>query len=141
MPKNEIANNDDDFITDEDIHIELTPLIDVIFMLIIFFILTTSFIVPSLNIDLPNSESALAQKSEKTIDISISKDGLYFYKNNQITISEINILLKNNEDKLNIFPDKQAPIEKLINLIDLAQKYKNGHFIISTNHANQANNE
>ena len=47
---------------DEDASIDLTPVIDVIFMLLIFFIMTTTFSKPVLDIVLPASEA-----SEETI--------------------------------------------------------------------------
>ena len=43
---------------DEDINIDLTPLIDVIFMLLIFFIMTTTFSKPVIDIMLPASKTA-----------------------------------------------------------------------------------
>ena len=38
---------------DDDLKLDLTPMIDVIFMLIIFFIMTMSFVMPVINVDLP----------------------------------------------------------------------------------------
>ena len=43
---------------DEDASIDLTPVIDVIFMLLIFFIMTTTFSKPVLDIVLPASETS-----------------------------------------------------------------------------------
>ena len=48
-----------DFENENDIlHVDLTPLIDVIFMLVIFFILTMSFTSPVIDLTLPNSKAA-----------------------------------------------------------------------------------
>ena len=47
---------------DEDASIDLTPVIDVIFMLLIFFIMTTTFSKPVLDIVLPASETAELQQ-------------------------------------------------------------------------------
>ena len=52
---------------DEDASIDLTPVIDVIFMLLIFFIMTTTFSKPVLDIVLPASETA-EESSRKNAD-------------------------------------------------------------------------
>lgn len=44
---------------DDDLSLDLTPLIDVIFMLVIFFVLTTTFSKPVIDMILPKSTSAV----------------------------------------------------------------------------------
>ena len=56
---------------DEDASIDLTPVIDVIFMLLIFFIMTTTFSKPVLDIVLPASETA-EEPSRKNAELLIS---------------------------------------------------------------------
>ena len=60
---------------DEEPQIDLTPLIDCLFMLIIFFVLTMSFSKPVLEIMLPESRSAIEQKADKQIIVFVSQDG------------------------------------------------------------------
>ena len=60
----------------DDISLDITPLIDVIFMLLIFFIMTTTFSKPVLDIVLPQSETSedpTANKGE--LLISVREDG------------------------------------------------------------------
>ena len=66
-----------DFENENDIlHVDLTPLIDVIFMLVIFFILTMSFTSPVIDLTLPNSKAAtVSREKNPDIKICISKDG------------------------------------------------------------------
>ena len=43
---------------DDDLHVDLTSLIDVIFMLVIFFIMTMSFTLPEIELNVPTSTTA-----------------------------------------------------------------------------------
>ena len=124
-----------DFFTkmDEDISIDLTPLIDVVFMLLIFFIMTTTFSKPVLELVLPESENAEQQsKKEAEILISITKDGKIFYKNAVIDKAGLIALLNENPALLNVFVDKDAPFESFVNIVDIAKKEREGRFVIST---------
>ncbi len=124
-----------DFFTkmDEDISIDLTPLIDVVFMLLIFFIMTTTFSKPVLELILPESENAEQQnKKEAEILISITKDGKIFYKNAVIDKVGLIDLLNENPALLNVFVDKDAPFESFVNIVDIAKKEREGRFVIST---------
>jgi biopolymer transport protein ExbD len=64
---------------DEEITLELTPLIDMVFQLLIFFLLTTTFAVNvkegGLEVDLPRARSAEIPSMAKHVVIAILKDG------------------------------------------------------------------
>lgn len=95
---------------DEDINIDLTPLIDVIFMLLIFFIMTTTFSKPVIDVLLPASITAeKAEDKTKEIAVTVSNKGDIYYNDKVINVSELETVLKNNPDKiLNMFIDKPA---------------------------------
>lgn len=63
----------------EAVDVNLTPLIDVVFLLLIFFMVSTTFTDKTeLNIDLPEAQSAALQmKQPQAIDVAISKTGDY----------------------------------------------------------------
>ena len=124
-----------DFFTkmDEEIIVDLTPLIDVVFMLLIFFIMTTTFSKPVLEVILPQSENAEQQnKKEAEILISITKEGKTFYRDTPITNQQLVELLNKNPALLNVFVDKDAPFESFVNIVDIAKKEREGRFVIST---------
>ena len=124
-----------DFFTkmDEEITVDLTPLIDVVFMLLIFFIMTTTFSKPVLEVILPQSENAEQQnKKETEILISITKEGKTFYRDTPITNQQLVELLDKNPALLNVFVDKDAPFESFVNIVDIAKKEREGRFVIST---------
>ena len=74
---------------DEEPNVDLTPLIDVIFMLLIFFIMTTTFSRPVLDIVLPSSESAAPSKVRQEQVISIMADGTLHYEGHPIEKSNL----------------------------------------------------
>ena len=60
-----------------EINLEITPLVDVIFLLLIFFVLSTQFIdVKSMSIDLPSiDKKTMSNLPENRVKIEISKEG------------------------------------------------------------------
>lgn len=124
-------NSEPDFMQ-EEVSLDLTPLIDIIFMLVIFFILTMSFSKPVLDIVLPKSQNASVATQDKIITIKISADNLYFYEEKIITIEEISALLDvKNDHNLNLYPDKDIKFQSFIDLVDLAQKKRAGRFAVT----------
>lgn len=118
---------------DDDLSLDLTPLIDVIFMLVIFFVLTTTFSKPVIDMILPKSTSAVVDTNHKYISIVIDKVGDYYFDNKKISLSEIRALLdEKNELPLNIVADQDAPFKSFVGLVDIAKIKRKGRFVIST---------
>ncbi|MBW1810045.1 MAG: biopolymer transporter ExbD [Deltaproteobacteria bacterium] len=72
-------NFQDNQTRDEEVTLELTPLIDMVFQLLIFFLLTTTFAInvkeSGLEVDLPRAKSTEISSMSKHITIAILKDG------------------------------------------------------------------
>lgn len=118
---------------DDDLSLDLTPLIDVIFMLVIFFVLTTTFSKPVIDMILPKSTSAVVDTNHKYISIVIDKVGDYYFDNKKISLSEIRALLdEKNELPLNIVADQDAPFKSFVGIVDIAKIKRKGRFVIST---------
>ena len=63
----------------QPLEITLTPMIDVVFLLLIFFMVTTTFNQQSeLTINLPEAKGDEAAVNEKTIMLTINAEGIYF---------------------------------------------------------------
>ena len=60
-----------------EINLEITPLVDVIFLLLIFFVLSTQFVdLKSMSIDLPSiDKKTMSNLPENRVKIEISKEG------------------------------------------------------------------
>ena len=68
----------DDGEAGEELVLNLTPLIDVVFLLLVFFMLTTTFLDPEreLEIDLPQAESgAVLEQEDRELVINVFEDG------------------------------------------------------------------
>jgi biopolymer transport protein ExbD len=55
--------------------IDITPLIDILFMLIIFFVLAASFLQGRLTVELPQGESASPGRAENPVLVTLARDG------------------------------------------------------------------
>ena len=69
-----------------DISLEITPLVDVIFLLLIFFVLSTQFIdLKTMSIDLPSiDKKTMSNLPENRVKIEISKEGEVLINNSMI---------------------------------------------------------
>lgn len=128
-----------EFDFDQDAGLDLTPLIDVIFMLLIFFVMTTTFSRPVLDIVLPSSETA-EQQAERLpeLAIAITAEGKVFYGETELTKDALAALLDSREKELlNLFVDEKAPFEAFVSVVDIAKAKRGGRFVISTQSVEQ----
>ena len=101
----------------------MSSMTDIIFLLLIFFMLTASFITPSgLPINVPASKSSniVIQK----ISISITEELEYFVNDEKIEIQNLEMILKNElqgkEGLIVLHCDKSVPVEKLVEVAGVA---------------------
>ena len=106
----------------------LTPLIDIVFLLLVFFMLTSSFVREEvINIDLPEaSTSSNGITQTDGLEVLISREGKYLYKNEYVTDIKLKTLLSDEllhkKDKVvRIKGDSLADVEKVVELIDLSK--------------------
>ncbi len=113
--------------------INITPLVDVIFILLIFFIVTMSFSNRnSLEIDTPSAENNKTLP-QKFTSIEISQNGAIRVNELDCTLSalpaKINTL---NSNEVAIFADKNVPAQKLVEVIDAVKSVKNASIYLAT---------
>lgn len=70
---------------EEEPFLDLTPLIDIILQLIIFFVLTTAFIPFAIKVELPQARSSPVRE-EKSIVITVTKDEKFFWEKEEMTL-------------------------------------------------------
>ena len=74
--------------------VEITPLIDIVFLLVIFFVVTSKIETNQyLTIDLPESESFSSSLSNNSQNIILLETGVFIVNNQEFTMSDIDKLL------------------------------------------------
>jgi biopolymer transport protein ExbD len=76
--------------------INMTPLIDMVFILLIFFLVTASFTKESgIDVDRPTAQTAVREE-QGSIIIGINKNGEIWMENQQIDLSSVRALVEHN---------------------------------------------
>lgn len=104
-------------------HINLAPLVDVVFLILLFFILSSHFMQePVIKLKLPKSKTAEAQRDDiKTI--YITKDGAIFFMNERIDLKDLQAMIKSSlkdieHDFIRIKADRESDVGILVSVID-----------------------
>lgn len=106
-----------------DASFSMSSMTDIIFLLLIFFMLTSSFITPSgLPVNLPSSEASDIVMQEVTV--SVTKD-LRFSVNDKVVgrdqiKSELATLLEGKKGQVVLHIDKEVPVEYLVEIGGIA---------------------
>ena len=75
---------------EEEVDVNLTPLIDVVFLLLIFFMVSTTFIRESeIELTLPEASAEVRENPLDTIDIAIDARGRYFVNGNALINTQL----------------------------------------------------
>ena len=113
---------------EEEPQIDLTPLIDCLFMLIIFFVLTMSFSRP-----VPEAKNAEEHAERRELVLSVKADGSLWLGDEKTDLKGLAAALDADpENLLNIFMDEKAPFASFVSVLDLAKVKRSGRFVIST---------
>lgn len=125
----------------EDVDINLTPLIDVVFLLLIFFMVSTTFDKNSkLQIDLPEAVEKGVEEDVKKVDISIDSKGNYYFNQKKLAsnsrdglLAELKSLIdKNPQLMVVIIADKKSMHQDVIRVLDVARSLGINHLSFAT---------
>ena len=98
---------------EEEFHPELTPLVDVVFQLIIFFMVSTVFIefTQQMNIETPEIDGSLVQDQIKRLTIEITRDEKIFLDGKEVVLENIleHLPDQSNARSVVIRADKRLP--------------------------------
>lgn len=80
----------------------MTPLIDVVFNLMVYFLLTMNFsMAPALKLDLPKAGSAKESEAQTILKVEISKEGRIFVDGKERTLETLDSVFKKADSKAN----------------------------------------
>jgi biopolymer transport protein ExbD len=108
---------------EDDTEINITPMLDIVFIMLIFFIVTTSFVKePGISPQRPTAETA-AEKARGNVLIAISQTGHIWMDKRSVELNQVRALVEsalaeNPESSAVIIADEQAASGILIDLMD-----------------------
>ncbi len=107
--------------------INMTPLVDVMLVLLIIFIITVPVMKHSVNIDLPRATNQPQDVKPDAIGLSVKADGTYFWDNAAIQDDDLVPRLtaearKEPQPELHIRGDKDARYERVAQAMSAAQQ-------------------
>ena len=116
------ASNDDDVMNE----INMTPMVDIMLVLLIIFIITIPVMKHSVNIDLPRATNEAQNIKPETLRLSVDAQGNYFMNEAQITDADLAPQLKaaaaqNPQPELHIRGDKAVRYERVAEAMAAAQ--------------------
>ena len=118
--------------------INVTPLIDLAFALLIIFMIATPLLEQTIPINLPSEAPKAQSEIKDNIQvISLDSRGAMFWGDKQVTEEQIGLLLKEASEAkevpiMRIRADKKLPYERVIALIDLIKPVSYTHLTLPT---------
>lgn len=108
----------------------MSALTDIIFLLLIFFMLTSNLVAPNaLNLKLPGSSKSKVADTSKLDDVRITASGNYYLNGKRIGVGDLENALNMRASKMKtqlnitISPEKGAPVEHVVAVMDIAMRY------------------
>ncbi len=117
--------------TPDDLDINITPLIDVVFLLLIFFMVSTTFDHQSeLNIELPEASGEITKSENNDIEVFISSKGEYTINGKALINTQIDSLIRamrnvagdNKDPRVIISADKNTTHQSVMSAMDAARQ-------------------
>lgn len=126
----------------QDIDVNLTPLVDVIFLLLIFFMVSTTFDTTSqLKINLPQADAPEVKKQQNKLELTINAKG-DFYLNGGAVVNQsaraltesIRRLVGNDNQDINVIiqSDAATPVQSLVTAMDVVSRLGLANLSIAT---------
>ncbi len=133
----------------QDLEINLTPLIDVVFLLLIFFMVSTTFTRENrLAVNLPEADGEPVQEAARTIEISVSQGGAYAIDGRTLVNSELSTLMQGLEEvalgdrdvALILIADAEASHQSVVTAMDAIGKSGFSRLSIATRQPDDEDN-
>ncbi len=116
--------------------ISIAPLIDIVFLLLIFFMVTSHFeIMSNIDIKLPDISQRGSDQLVDSMIVAIDKTGNYYIKKEKVDLKDIYLRLKEGSEqkKINLIlqADRDVKHGHVVRIMDLAKKAGVTSIIIS----------
>ena len=136
---NNAVDDDEDAAVDT---INITPLVDVLMVVLVMFILTATAQVSGIQINLPKASSSISLSQPKTKAISINDGGQVFLDAYPVTLNELEDRLRIEKAQSPDFPvivrgDSTVQYQKVIEVLDLLRRLELSQVGLVTGKPNQ----
>jgi biopolymer transport protein ExbD len=130
----------------DDLDLNITPLIDVVFLLLIFFMVSTTFERESeIEITLPQATLDAAPSDEFVMQITIDKEGNYFINGQRVVNTKLDTLKKamqevageRKDPPIVLSADAQTPHQAVITVMDASRQLGFVHINFATTRSAQ----
>ena len=109
----------------------MSSLTDIIFLLLIFFMLSSSLVAPNaLNLKLPGQSTAKKEESKAISEVQVQRNGTYMWNGRQVSLNSLEGELRKmgrapaDQRTFTIAPDKKVPVEHVVSVMDAAMRYR-----------------
>ena len=116
--------------------IDIAPLIDMVFQLLIFFMLTSSFIMqPGIKVKLPKAMTSETLKYEN-IEVILSSENVIYFNGKVVTMQEVKTLLQqagSRDQAILIKADRRSSLGRVVEIWDMCRDFGITQINIATN--------
>ena len=107
--------------------INVTPMVDVMLVLLVIFILTAPLMASSIKLDLPKTDAAKASETPKFVTLVVDKTGQIFLNDQPIALGALKTTLsqtaiQNPETEVQLRADEAVAYGKVVEVMGAAQK-------------------
>jgi len=107
--------------------INVTPLVDVMLVLLVIFMVTSPMMIQSIDVNLPETKTAVAKTSEDPVTLTIDKGGVIYIDDKKLEKSNMKSFLENlfkyrRNKEVIVRADKSVPYGNVIELLDMLRE-------------------
>lgn len=107
--------------------INMTPLVDVMLVLLIIFIITVPVLTHSVKVDLPRADNTPNELTPETVNLAVNADGTVFWNETPVTVEELDQRLateasKKPQPEVHIRGDRKVDYEHVIKTMAAVQR-------------------
>src|SRR5262245_4141043 len=107
--------------------INMTPLIDVMLVLLVIFMITAPLMTSSLKLDLPRAEGAKPTDAQQFVTLAIDPQGRFFWGDEQVSIATLRLrvreaAVRNPTTEVQLRADKSVTYGRVAELIGVVQE-------------------
>ena len=130
----------------DELDVNITPLIDVVFLLLIFFMVSTTFERESeFEITLPEASIDAPVKKDITIEVTINAEGIYFVNGQRVVNTQLNTLKQamvkvakgESDPPIILSADANATHQAVVKVMDAARQLGFVHLSFATTQTDQ----